>query len=797
MSRNSLSECLFVLFLFVSMPLVGAVIEKGTIPIYAVTSTDEALRAELIIEVVPGSGKIWSSVEPLVGTSTQHTERVSVELAKNYFDRVGDYDYKFDINSSASVVEGPSAGAAMALLLISMLQDRKLPEYVAITGQIAEDGSIGTVGGVFEKAQEASETGIKVFLIPRGEGYQMHRFPDGVKTVNLIEYAFGEWGMKVIEVSNIDEALELAFTKPEEIDVNRKVERGPEIFVPKGIEIKPALEPMKKLTEKYLKKAEKRIEAAKDALNNSPLEDPAIISILLDSLSGSEKTIERAKLLFEKNYLYSTANYAFLAIVNADLVKDLSENPSLIDPNSTLLEMRASDLGEQILLLEKDLNSFYSAENLEWIIAAKQRLSWAKLNVKNIIKTKTIVISANGRGISDAGIAIENLRNYEYAKEWFNAAKDFWEIARGAKDKIQPVPILRDKANDYIVAAENELALMPHNDTQDIERRLSAARLARGIGWNDSAAFDAASALALAKAEKEIKGKSLKELMALLGGKLSKLEYQVSKSNTAFVWPQLYLDHARYFFDSAQYFDEEKDLSNALENAKSGLRLAFFAEEMIVVTKQARNELESFPVVEEFHEEEAKPLIQEIPLYPLLAMLVVVAVVTFLLVWRSWITPAGEPQEAIISRRMERLEKLKHQTETARLRNRLSEEEYRKLAASYEQQLKALEEERRQRSKHLIEIDKLHGEIEMIQYMLKELKRQYREGEIVDKDYREILNSLSQRLVAVKTEAGKEEAELSEERQKIARLKKRIAERKAKAAPKTRKRKAKKGSKKA
>ncbi|MCX6801908.1 MAG: hypothetical protein NT067_02230 [Candidatus Diapherotrites archaeon] len=698
---------LLFVFLAFSTPFAWAIVEKGSIAIYAVTSSDEALKAELMIEIVPGTGKAWSSVEPLVGTSTQNTERISVGLARNYFGRVDQYDYKFDINSNASVVEGPSAGAAMALLLISMLQDKKIPDYVAMTGQIAEDGSIGAVGGVFEKAQKASETGITVFLIPKGEAYQMHRFPDGIKTVNLPDYALSEWGMKVIEVSNIDEALELAFTKPENIDVNRQPEKSPEIFVPEGIEIGEELLPMKELTQKYVDEAQKSLEGAKAALNESPLEDPAIVSVLLDSLSDSEATIEKAKLLLDKNYLYSAANYAFLAKVGSDLVKDLSENPSLVEPNSALLDKKIAGLGSELSSLGEDLNSFYSAEFIEWLVAAKERFYWAKLNLKNLSGTKTIVISSSGTSISDIGIAIDNLKDYEYAREWIEISKDFLEIAKRADDKIKPVPLLGKKAEEYIIAAENELTLVPAEETADIERRLNAAKLARQEGWDDSAAFDAASALA--------------------------------------------------------------------DNAKAGLRLAFFAEEMAIMTKQARSELAALPAAEKIKSEPTPSQEQLVLGNDTLALIAValaaLAVVAFLLLANAARMPSGKSQEEFISKRMERLDKMRHLTEKARLGEKLSEEEYQKMKAEHDEKFLALEEEKKTRSRHLLETDRLHGEIQMIQFMLKELREQYDKGEIVDADYRAALDSLTNRLASVKSKASDEEAEVSQDGKKIAALK--------------------------
>src|SRR3989344_9540455 len=113
---------IIVFFVLVFSLSVFAVTEKDTMQIYAVTPSGEAVSATLTLELRPGSGKIWSDTDPLVGTSTQSAEKTAIRVAKNYSSETESYDYFFDIDSDASLVEGPSAGAAMALIAVSQLQ---------------------------------------------------------------------------------------------------------------------------------------------------------------------------------------------------------------------------------------------------------------------------------------------------------------------------------------------------------------------------------------------------------------------------------------------------------------------------------------------------------------------------------------------------------------------------------------------------------------------------------------------------------------------------------------------------
>lgn len=406
-----------------------AVIKEGSMKIFAVTEDGQtAMTADLGLTIESGTGKVWSSVEPLIGTSTQSTEKIAVSIARNYFDRVEAYDYKFDINSDASLVDGPSAGAAMALLTISMLQDKKLPGNVGITGTITTEGSVGQVGGVFKKSQEAARIGIKLFLIPSGEAKQIVK-NDTVESINLIDYASKNWGMKVVEVNNIDDVLRLAFTDIESIDVNSAKAEMPD-FVPEPIAFSPNLSKMKELTRNYIEKATEAVSNARKSLTGTLLNDPGILDALLSSLTNAEDNLQSAKILFDQNFLYSAANYSFLAQVSASFVDDISKNPSITDPNSAVLDVKIMDLKKEIEKQKQDLNDFVPIEEWEWHIAAQERLSWSEQKIDSLISQKTIVIQAGGTANS-----LQDLQDFEFASAWLSASKDFAALTSGSAKK--------------------------------------------------------------------------------------------------------------------------------------------------------------------------------------------------------------------------------------------------------------------------------------------------------------------------------------------------------------------------
>jgi len=70
---------------------------------------------------------------------------------------------------NGTVIGGPSAGAATTIATIAALEGKTVRLDYVLTGTIEEDGSIGQVGGVFDKAVAAEKHNITRFLVPYGQ----------------------------------------------------------------------------------------------------------------------------------------------------------------------------------------------------------------------------------------------------------------------------------------------------------------------------------------------------------------------------------------------------------------------------------------------------------------------------------------------------------------------------------------------------------------------------------------------------------------------------------------------------
>ncbi len=93
-------------------------------------------------------------------------------------------------------VGGPSAGMMFSLAVIDKLSPGELNggAFVAGTGTIEEDGSVGEIGGISHKIEAAREAGAQLFLAPQGNCAEVARSKAGdmvVASVATLDDAVG------------------------------------------------------------------------------------------------------------------------------------------------------------------------------------------------------------------------------------------------------------------------------------------------------------------------------------------------------------------------------------------------------------------------------------------------------------------------------------------------------------------------------------------------------------------------------------------------------------------------------
>ena len=115
---------------------------------------------------VPGSGKLILTGQ--LGDVMKESAQAALTLAKRL---IGDPLEKSDIHvhvpAGATPKDGPSAGVAMYLALVSLLSGKAVKSDVAMTGEISLRGLVLPIGGVKEKTLAALRAGIKTVMLPK------------------------------------------------------------------------------------------------------------------------------------------------------------------------------------------------------------------------------------------------------------------------------------------------------------------------------------------------------------------------------------------------------------------------------------------------------------------------------------------------------------------------------------------------------------------------------------------------------------------------------------------------------
>jgi ATP-dependent Lon protease len=115
---------------------------------------------------VPGSGRLILTGQ--LGDVMKESAQAALTLAKIWTgDALEKQDIHVHVPAGATPKDGPSAGVAMFLALISLLSGRAIRPDVAMTGEISLRGLVLPIGGVKEKTLAALRAGIGTVMLPR------------------------------------------------------------------------------------------------------------------------------------------------------------------------------------------------------------------------------------------------------------------------------------------------------------------------------------------------------------------------------------------------------------------------------------------------------------------------------------------------------------------------------------------------------------------------------------------------------------------------------------------------------
>ena len=167
--------------------------------------------------IVPGKGKATRTGQ--LGEVMQESIEAAMTVVRSRSEMLGitsdfykEHDFHIHVPEGATPKDGPSAGGAMCVSIVSALTGIPVRANVAMTGEITLRGEILPIGGLKEKLLAALRGGIEIVLIPKENERNLIEIPDNIKQ-----------NLDIRPVRWIDEVFEIALkTMPKMLSENDK-----------------------------------------------------------------------------------------------------------------------------------------------------------------------------------------------------------------------------------------------------------------------------------------------------------------------------------------------------------------------------------------------------------------------------------------------------------------------------------------------------------------------------------------------------------------------------------------------
>jgi ATP-dependent Lon protease len=138
---------------------------------------------------VPGSGKLILTGQ--LGEVMKESAQAALTLTRNFLgDAFDKTDIHIHVPAGATPKDGPSAGVAMFLALVSLLSGKPVRHDVAMTGEISLRGLVLPIGGVKEKTLAALRAGIRTVMLPKRNEKDLEDVPAEARA--RLEFVFLE-----------------------------------------------------------------------------------------------------------------------------------------------------------------------------------------------------------------------------------------------------------------------------------------------------------------------------------------------------------------------------------------------------------------------------------------------------------------------------------------------------------------------------------------------------------------------------------------------------------------------------
>ncbi|MHB9154317.1 MAG: endopeptidase La, partial [Endomicrobiales bacterium] len=163
----------------------------------------------IFIEATKMKGKKILTLTGQLGDIMKESAQAALSYIRSQATNLGipddffeNYDIHIHVPAGAIPKDGPSAGVTMAVALASLLTDRTVTPYLAMTGEITLRGNVLPVGGIKEKVLAAKRAGIRTVLLPQKNEKDIEEVPPEVRK-----------DLKIAFIDSIEDAIDKALEK--------------------------------------------------------------------------------------------------------------------------------------------------------------------------------------------------------------------------------------------------------------------------------------------------------------------------------------------------------------------------------------------------------------------------------------------------------------------------------------------------------------------------------------------------------------------------------------------------------
>ncbi len=157
--------------------------------------------------LMPGKGNLLLTGK--LGKVMQESAKAAFSYVRTRWQKLGlkkdfykDLDVHIHVPEGAIPKDGPSAGIAIAMALISAFSKKPTRREVGMTGEITLRGRVLEIGGIKEKIIAAHRAGLKTIILSKENKKDLEEIPSKIKK-----------DIKFVFVSHMDEVIKLALKK--------------------------------------------------------------------------------------------------------------------------------------------------------------------------------------------------------------------------------------------------------------------------------------------------------------------------------------------------------------------------------------------------------------------------------------------------------------------------------------------------------------------------------------------------------------------------------------------------------